>query len=44
MLPTKRKHVDALPTFGVWQSYGRMPEESEYIMKGDGKCFEMCHK
>ena len=25
--------MDALPTTGVWQSYGRMPEESVYVVK-----------
>ena len=35
--------MDALPISGVWQSYGRMPEESECVMLDDGKCCMMCY-
>ena len=36
--------MDALPTSGVWQSYGRMPEESVYVVKVVAKCCGVCRK
>ena len=36
--------MDALPTSGKWQSYGRMPEESVYVVKDVGKCCGLCRK
>ena len=36
--------MDALPTSGVWLSYGRMPEESECVVEVVGKCCGMGHK
>ena len=29
--------MDALPTSGVWQSYRRMPVESDYVVRGVDK-------
>ena len=37
--------MDALPISGKWQSYGRMPEESVYIVVKDvGKYCGLCRK
>ena len=38
--------MDALPTSGVWQSYRRMPVESDYVVRGvdnEGMIVMDCH-